>query len=312
MSSCLKDFDYHPTNDKLCIPKCPAEKGFELRMKDGTPACVYTKDPSVYIRLNPTSGFTTFPVARDTLESLSAQISDENVAKYKSLLYKDTRYTPEKRDKELKEVDGRVNEGKQWIAEQKAMQGKFNEELAIAYETIDKPIKIQGAFKKLQDAENVRDEAPESYQQARVHYYTLVKGKTWEAEEKERIAKAEVNPAVKKYETGIQELKTRMDQQQKTIDIAKSVQDKVLSLRDEFRYSVNTFGKQMDEIKNQINIRRQTHRDQTTETSMMDWFDIFLNVMLVLVLVAGGYVVYRKMIVTPLQQNVYTPFSLVR
>ena len=309
MGSCLKDFDYHPTNDKLCIPKCPAEKGFELRMKDGTPACVYTKDPSVYIRLNPTPGIAIGPVSSETLESLTVRINeilDRTREYFKKNPPNDRSYDVEK------ELDKSYGPIKQWIAEQKAMKDKFNEELAIAYDTIDRPIKIQGAFKKLQDAENVRDEAPESYQQARVQYYTLVKGESWQAGEKERIAKSEVNPSVKKYESGIQELKTRMDQQQKTIDIAKSVQDKVLSLRDEFRYSVNTFGKQMDEVRNQINIRRQTHRDQTTETSMMDWFDIFLNVMLVLVLVAGGYVVYRKMIVTPLQQNVYTPFSLVR
>lgn len=309
MSSCLKDFDYHPTNDRLCIPKCPAEKGFELLMKDGTPACVYTKDPSVYARLNATPGIAIGPVSSETLESITARINeilDGTRQFFKKNPPNDRSYDVEKElDKSYRPI---IN----WIAEQKHIQDIFNERLAIAYEKIDKPIKIQGAFKKLQDAENVRDEAPESYQQARVHYYTLVKGESWQAEEKERIAKSEVNPSVKKYESGIQELKTRMDQQQKTIDIAKSVQDKVLSLRDEFRYSVNTFGKQMDEVRNQINIRRQTHRDQTTETSMMDWFDIFLNVMLVLVLVAGGYVVYRKMIVTPLQQNVYTPFSLVR
>jgi hypothetical protein len=143
----------------------------------------------------------------------------------------------------------------------------------------------------------VRVKSPEAYQAARLRYYTLVKGEDWVDEEKQRVAVAEVAPAVSKYEEAYSDLTNRISQQQKTIDLATSVKDNILSVRDEMRYSANTFAKQIDELRNQINLERKKYEEEKL-TSSWTWFDIFLNVLLIFVSIYVIYVLFKK-ITTP-------------
>lgn len=51
-----------------------------------------------------------------------------------------------------------------------------------------------------------RDQDPEGYEQARINYYTALKGQGWLAEEKNKIAKRDIEPVVSAYTTEFKNL----------------------------------------------------------------------------------------------------------
>jgi hypothetical protein len=154
---------------------------------------------------------------------------------------------------------------------------RFNADLAVADAKIDAATKIRTAFVTLQNAENARGTpAGESaYQSARIAYYTLTKGDSWLQEEQTRIANTEAQPVVNTFTSQYQNLTQRKDQQQRTIDVINGLKDKVLSVKDDLTFSVNTFQRQVDAIKNQINKDKKI-QSETIQTTT-SWVDIFLN-----------------------------------
>jgi hypothetical protein len=133
------------------------------------------------------------------------------------------------------------------------------------------------AFSNLMTAENARGSTggEEAYQAARVAYYTLTKGDSWIQEEKARIANTDAQPIVNSLASQYRSLTDRKDQQTRTIDVINGLKDKVLSVKDDLSFSVNTFQRQVDAIKNQINKDKKV-RSETIEATT-SWVDTFLN-----------------------------------
>ena len=255
---CPADYVPHPATPLTCLKQCPTDKGFQLKVVDGVPSCVYNDDNSTSVRLTAMPGV--FVQPNVSLPDL----------------------------KSLERVDLDAYRG--YVAEDE----RFASEFAVANGKIDKKLKIQKAFEALQEAENVRDESPQAYQTARNAYYTLVKGEDWLDEEKQRIAKSEVAPVVNQLKTEIENTKQQIDSQKKTVDVLTGVKDKVLSLRDDFAYSVGTFQKQIGEIQNQINIQRRKFETATPKSEYSFW-DILLNTLIVISLCVAIYMVYTKL-----------------
>jgi hypothetical protein len=172
-------------------------------------------------------------------------------------------------------------------------RSRFAGELAIVYGKIDKSTKLRDAFQKLQDAENVRDQTPSAYQQARTTYYTLLKGDTWKEEERKRVLKAEVSPLVQSLVESKNGVMRQYDTQRRTIDVVKGLKDKVLSIKDDVKYAADTFRDQLDKVKNAIH-RDRRERDVPPEPDFFSWFDMILNVAIVLGLLYVIYTLYRK------------------
>lgn len=156
---------------------------------------------------------------------------------------------------------------------------RFNNEMTIANGKIDKHDKVRTAFKELEDAENIRDQAPDSYQQARISYYTLVKGDTWLHDEKRRIARVEAQPTIDQYVRQYQLLQDNINQQRSTLDVVTGVKDKVLSVEDDLRFSVSAFERQIDNIRNQMNMDKKKQIETAQQSS--SWFDTLLNWLIV-------------------------------
>ena len=171
---------------------------------------------------------------------------------------------------------------------------RFNREIAVAYDNIDKGQKITDAFNDLQKAENARATSPEAYQVARTSYYTLVKGDSWINEERERVAKAEVDPEVQRYRDSAAAISNQSREQQKVLDVVNGVKDKVLSIRDDFQYSVNTFQGQLGKLKDQIAYDNRKRAAEADTTPAWSWLDGILNVLLAAMLVYAVYSLYRK------------------
>jgi hypothetical protein len=179
---------------------------------------------------------------------------------------------------------------------------RFENALAVANAKIDAQVKLQTAFKTLQDAEAVRDQAPDAYQQARIGYYTLLKGDTWLNDEKQRVAATEAQPIVNDYINKYTTLTSQDQQQKSTINLVNGVKDKVLSVQDELQYSVDAFSRQIGDIRNQINIERHKKAEQLVNS--LYWVDVFLNILLVLGTLVAIYYVFRAVMKSRVQPSV--------
>lgn len=263
MGNCPSEFRPHPTAIGHCVAPCPADKGFEYRVVNGVLKCVYKEDPSQGVNVNtlPNMGSSTRPGGTAPMGSY------EVIKTSKPTLY---------------------NQYKEELT-------RFNNELAVVNANLDKTVKAQAAFRKLQAAENARDKAPEAYQAARMAYYTLIKGAGWAEEERARIARAEVDPVVNAYTARYTDVKRRMDQQQRTQEVVEAVKDKLLDVQDEFGRTVGVFGKQLSELKNQINVERRKKVEEVT--SLWDILNMVLNGLLVVVLVYAVIMVGRTVYV---------------
>jgi len=252
-NSCPSGFQLNPATPGTCIPQCPTEKGFSFRVANGVPQCVHSSDSTLSVQLNPLPALDVKPNEPvPTIEQLATS-PNTNMRRYKE----------------------------EWE--------RFNQEIPLLESKINKGKEVQTAFKALQDAENVRDKSPDAYQAARIRYYTLLKGEDWAKEEADRVGKAEADPLLNQYRTTYQQTLAQLDKQQKTLDVVQGVKDKVLSLRDDLDYSVSTFGKQIKELKNQINMNRsQTKEDENF------WVNLLLNAMIVLVSLGIVFMLFTK------------------
>ncbi len=236
-----------------CVMPCPSEKKFVREGTAGSYKCVYSPDRQIAVSL------TTVGAASFAGTSLS----------------------------DLQKVD--VARSREFSTE----KDRFEREIAVAYGNIDRSQKIADAFRDLQAAENARDQSPEAYRVARTAYYTLVKGSQWINEERERVAQAEVEPEVQRYRDSVQALTNQTAEQKKVLDVVNGVKDKVLSLRDDFQYSVNTFQGQIAKLKDQITYDARK-RAEEPETPAWFWVDGVLNVLLAAVLIYAAYSLYKK------------------
>lgn len=253
-NTCPSGFQLSPAAPGQCVVRCPTEKGFVFRIVDGVPHCVHSNQPDAKISLNPQPALDIKPNEPvPSLEEL-AVAPNTNLRGYKQ------------------EYE------------------RFQQELPLAESKLNREKELGDAFRALQTAENVRDKSPETYQEARIRYYTLLKGDTWKQEESERVGKAEADPLLQQYRASYTSILNQIEKQEKTIDVVKGVKDKVLSLRDDLDYSVSTFGKQIKDIKNQINMDRAHPKEDP-----YFWLNFLLNALLVLIGLGVAFVVFGRL-----------------
>lgn len=102
---------------------------------------------------------------------------------------------------------------------------------------------------------------------------------------------ADVRRATDKYISEYQFLKNQSLQQQQTLDLITNVKDNLLSVKDDVAYSVDTFTKQISDIRNQINVNKTTHQQATDYGK---WMGVALNFAIVLALLFVVVVIGRK------------------
>lgn len=248
-----------------CLAMCPSDKGFEFQTPSGQPRCVYKDRPEFFVNL--------FPV--QMVQNGFQMIPNLTVAS-------------------LQEKDGVL------YAQYKTEEERVLSELAILSEKIGKEKQIKDAFQKLQDAENARDQAPDAYQQARSLYYTLKEGDTWQQKERERLMKAEVDPLANKIAENKTSALRQYESQRKTVDVVNGLKDKVLTLRDEVKYAADTFKGQLEKVQGAINKERKGRTVETT-TSIWEWLDTILNLVIVASLLFVIYLLYKKFSLRPVQ-----------
>jgi hypothetical protein len=271
---CPTEFEQSPTSRFSCVVKCPSNKGYEVRQVNGMTGCVYKAFPDRFVSLKPTP---TLNVPIEKGKPVPPAPSFESLKETNLELY--NRYKEE--------------------------YERFGKEFAIVDEEIGRRRKIQDAFQQLQIAENARDTAPEAYQEARNRYYTLTRGESWLQEERERLARVDVAPVINEYVGQYDDMKRRANQQQRTIDVVNAVKDKLLSVQDELSTSVNAFSRQINGLKNMINLERRKQEEKQTKS--YEWIGLFLNIVLTIVIVIAVISLVR--VVLRRQSTASTPLS---
>lgn len=256
-----------------CVVQCPDP--FENRVEGGTSKCVYRSDIRYNVVLNPLTAY--IQPKNGPLPSTIADLQKINPSLSGA-------YSLEKErvDKEIAKLNSQLGHERQ----------------------------VQDAFKELQIAENIRDKTPSAYQKARYNYYKLLKGDSWENEEKQRLEKVEVEPEVNKIRNIITGLLQQITKQQETIQSMKNVKDKVLSVKDEFQYSVDTLNKQLENVQAQLILeKRKVEEKQEDDWSTLIHFG--LNVIILILLASIGFIVY-KILINKRFERAYTPPTQVQ
>ena len=226
-----------------CVLKCPAQFRYDV-----VRGCVSVVDPSVAFMLEPIPWIPWVNGKPSNVESID-QLRTTNPALY-----------------------GQYSQA----------LVKFNADLAVAQGSIDRSAQVKSSFERLQSTQNVSDQFPDAYQQARLDYYTLIKGPKWAEGEKARIANTDAAVKVNGFSREFQSLQGQINQQQSLIELLNASKDKVLGVTDVVQKSVSTLNKQVDEVKNQINMNTIQHSNLKKKQS---WFVFILNILTVLLLV---------------------------
>jgi hypothetical protein len=242
-------------------------EGFDLRVIGQQAVCAYRENPSVNVPLKSVSG-----IIKKTGQATPtlAQLKTQDPRLYQAY------------------IDAKAD---------------FDKRYPVVRKTVTRDNQLRDAFKELQQAENARDKSPQAYQDARIRYYTLLQGESWLDEERKRISDAEAMPKITGYLQTYTDMSTRLDQQRKTLDIVQGVKDRILSMKDDFAYTTNTFAKQIGDLKNQITIeKRQTEMEKQ---EVVSWIDVGLNILIILLTSVAVIVVVRKMVKKPEQKPAY-------
>jgi hypothetical protein len=181
-----------------------------------------------------------------------------------------------------------------WGADFVSAYNDYNRDLATANAAAGVANQQAIAFLNLQTAENARGTpgGESAYERARVAYYTLTQGDTWLEQEKTRIANTEAQPIVDNYVAQYNGIQEKKNQQQSTIDVVNGVRDKILTVKDDLKYSVSTFQKQIGDIKNQIN-KNKIEQSQSIAAAS-SWVDTFLNWVIALATLAAIILLVRR------------------
>ena len=251
-TACPVGFVSGPTGQ--CVPACPGSDGLDNRIVSGEARCVYRQDETKFFALKqspivPLDSPTDFAPTIRWLQS-------RRPALYSSYL---------------------------------DAQTDFDTKKALLLAEIATSRRVADAFRELQTAENARGTNPQAYQSARNRYYTLTQGDAWTTSERSRLLNAEVLPELSPYLQSINFIAERQTQQAETKSAVGAVKSKLISLKDDFRTTTTTFMKQVDELRNQIELQKR--RAVAVQAQTSDWF---VNLAIVIASLVVIYLLYRR------------------
>jgi hypothetical protein len=187
-----------------------------------------------------------------------------------------------------------------WANAYRTEYTKFNGNVAVAQAKLDKGKQASALFQKMQDASN--GTSPDAYETARVAYYSFTKGNDWINQERNRIAIYEAQPVIDNYQSRYAELQRLKNQQKSTIDVVNGVKDNLLTVQDDLEFGVKSFGKQIENIRNQINIDKHAKESvipTSLPTTYAAWWDAILNLLIVVASAVAIYSVVMYMLRPP-------------
>lgn len=135
-----------------------------------------------------------------------------------------------------------------------------------------------------------KDSDPETYEKARIAYYTLLKGQGWLRSEKDRISRDEISQTITNYTTEYNSLKDQQKSQGVYTDMMK-----VLKLQEQDDADDNKFlQKQSKAIKDKAETINRLNELGTTQ-DYSSWLNMGIDALIVLLGLVLLYTLYSKM-----------------
>jgi predicted metal-dependent hydrolase len=252
-----------------CFVNCPLEKGFvQTRKNGGPPSCGFRNakgeiDDASLVVLQQTP-FLPPPPQNQAATAPPAPMLAEVQRQYPDLYTK-------------------------YIAEQRRVES----ELKVVIGRIGKDAAIQLAFRKLQDAENARDAAPEAYIAAKNAYYTLTKGDSWKDEERKRVEASEVVPVVQQALGDYQSATSRAQQSSRLAEFMNAVSSRTIGAERDFRAGVDMLAKQLQNVKDQLQLERRKTEEAQKPLITIPILKYLIDILLGLAVLFAIVMVYR-------------------
>lgn len=128
---------------------------------------------------------------------------------------------------------------------------------------------------------------PQAYEDARMKYFTLKDGQTWLHNEKDRIAREQVQPIVNEYSQKIQKLQAELDAYSKNSDVLGMLKASEVGDEEETRYMHN----QLLLEKDKVGVARRLSQLDDPLFSF-SWMPLFLNIVIAVSVIAIIYYIY--------------------
>ena len=132
---------------------------------------------------------------------------------------------------------------------------------------------------------------PAGHEQARINYYTALKGQGWLANEKQSTAANEIKPRLQAYSSKFKELKEEKQKHQTFSDLIQSIQADDTADDDETLFLRKRLGKEKDKVSVLDRLNQLGNPQVSTTYSYLPYILDGLLVLLGLVLV---YMLYSK------------------
>jgi hypothetical protein len=130
-----------------------------------------------------------------------------------------------------------------------------------------------------------KDEDPDTYQRARIAYYTLLNGQGWLQGEKQRIAESEVKPIIQEYTSTYESLKGQQESQSMFSKVASIFKNQPSD--DEY----------VDELKTKAGVLNRLN-DLNSGTPEMPpsqgYLSIIIDVIIALLIIVVLYLAYKR------------------
>jgi hypothetical protein len=129
-----------------------------------------------------------------------------------------------------------------------------------------------------------RDQDPEGYEQARINYYTALKGQGWLAEEKNKIAKRDIEPVVSAYTTEFKNLTEQKKNQAVFVNLMSTLKADEENDAENLKYMKHQANENADKARVLNRMNQLSTPDDTSD------FPILIDIILA---VLGLYIVYK-------------------
>lgn len=149
---------------------------------------------------------------------------------------------------------------------------------------------LSGLKSTLDQKEQTRDQDPEGYEQARIAYYTALKGDGWLIQEKNRIAKEEISPRITAYTTQYDELKKQQSSQQVFVNLMNALRAQEVSDEQDLDYLKD----QLHSERDKANVLNRLAVLGSPETPTTNYMPIILDVVLAILGLVVLYLLYKK------------------
>jgi len=149
--------------------------------------------------------------------------------------------------------------------------------------------------KQLADLKSVLDSTdqftdPEKYEQARIAYYTALNGQGWLANERERIAKEEIEPTLSEFSSKYKTLQEETKSQKVFTNLASALKAQVAGDEEDNSFLQKQLAKERD--KTQTLLRENEIGAVPYSTS--SWLPIILDIVYTILGLAIAYLAFTK------------------